>query len=139
MTSQNPQDKANREESIPPLPPTPKMARVVSELSDPKPPVKETIRPDLSEDDRHIMEILGITPGEDVPPPPTPPPPTIVSVLRGPLNLPPLKERSERVPSENGGSKLAGLARSPITFLRRLIKLARRFLSRDASGTVGSK
>jgi len=173
-----------QKESIPPLPLVLKLVRVVREWVTPL-PLKKQCKPVRSNDDSDLLERHGITRPKDVPPPPTLPPPTVVSVLRGPLNLPPLEEKSrpiisaddsdllerhritrpkdmpppptpppirvvsawgkprppyeeksERVPSENGGSKLAGLAQSPITFLRRLIKLVRGFLSRDASGTV---
>jgi len=127
-----------QEESILPLPPAPQEVRVISVLRGPLnlPPEKKKSKPVFPKDEREILESLGITPSRDTPPP-TPPPITVVSALGS--RRPMYEENGERAPSENGGGKLAALALRSITFLRRLIKLVSRFLSRDASSTVESK
>jgi len=127
-----------QKESIPLLLPAAKLLRVVRGWIAP-PPVKERSEPVPPEDDSDLLESLGITPLKDMPPPPTPPPVTVVSVLRGPLNPPSVREKSERVHPESGGGKLASLAPTPMTFLCRLIKLVSGFLSKSGNNLSSRK
>jgi len=115
--------EAKQDESMPPLPPAPKAFRVVSEWRgplDPPPPKKKR------------TESREAKPEESIPPPIV-----VASEWSGPRPL--YNENGELAHPESDGSKLTRLVLSPITSLRRLIKFVSRFLSRNASGTVGSK
>ena len=109
-----------QKESIPPLPPAPKTFRVVSDWVAP-PPLK-----------KKRTESREAKPEESIPPPIV-----VASEWSGPRPL--YNENGELAHPESDGSKLTRLVLSSITFLRRLIKLVGRFLSKLGSHLPNKK